>query len=114
MKDKTTKGVTKAKAKCKTAKCAEKPVKVAKRRIAFTYRAEPGLKVFLAGSFNNWDPSAKEMKESKKSGIYSATMLLAPGSYEYKFVINGTWCADPECSDWVQNDHGTLNSVKLV
>jgi hypothetical protein len=39
---------------------------------------------------------------------------LAPGTYQYKFVIDGTWCADPECADFVQNEHGTLNSVITV
>lgn len=85
-----------------------------KSRVTFTYRAEPGSSVYLAGSFNNWDPDAKPMVDKKKVGVYSASVMLAPGSYEYKFVIDGTWCADPECSDWVQNDHGTLNSVKHV
>ena len=85
-----------------------------KRRITFTYRADKGSKVYLAGSFNDWSPTAKEMTDKKKNGVYTAVVTLAPGSYEYKYVIDGTWCADPECADWVQNDHGTLNSVKHV
>jgi len=84
------------------------------RRVVFTVRAEPGSKVFLAGSFNNWDPTAKEMIDKKADGAFTATLQLPPGDYQYKFVIDGTWCADPECPDWLQNDHGTLNSVKRV
>ncbi|HRR33783.1 MAG TPA: glycogen-binding domain-containing protein [Kiritimatiellia bacterium] len=84
------------------------------QRVLFSVRAEPGSKVFLAGSFNNWDPTAKEMIDKKGDGVFTATLLLPPGEYQYKFVIDGTWCADPECPDWVQNDHGTLNSVKRV
>lgn len=84
------------------------------QRIAFSVRAEVGSKVFLAGSFNNWDPTAKEMVDKNGDGLYTTTLSLAPGTHEYKFVIDGTWCADPECADWVQNDHGTLNSVKHV
>ena len=41
-------------------------------------------------------------------------MKLAPGTYQYKFVIDGVWCADPENLDCVQNDLGTLNSVVTV
>jgi 1,4-alpha-glucan branching enzyme len=84
------------------------------QRVVFSVRAEVGSKVFLAGSFNNWNPTAKEMVDKNNDGNYAATLSLAPGSHQYKFVIDGTWCADPECADWVQNDHGTLNSVKHV
>ena len=41
-------------------------------------------------------------------------MFLAPGHYEYKYVVNGTWCVDPQCDDWRANDHGSLNSVLQV
>ncbi len=84
------------------------------QRVTFSVRAEPGSKVYLAGSFNNWDPTVKEMSDKKGEGIFTATLILPAGAHQYKFVIDGTWCADPECADWVQNDHGTLNSVKHV
>jgi 1,4-alpha-glucan branching enzyme len=84
------------------------------QRAAFSVHAEIGSKVFLAGSFNNWDPTAKEMADKKGDGTFTATVALPPGDHQYKFVIDGTWCADPECSEWVQNEHGTLNSVKHV
>lgn len=99
---------------------ATKAIAVAKKvapktqRVTFSVRAEVGSKVFLAGSFNDWNPTAKEMTDKKNEGVYSVALSLAPGTYQYKFVIDGTWCADPECADWVQNDLGTLNSVKHV
>ena len=84
------------------------------QRVIFSVRAEVGSKVFLAGDFNKWDPTAKEMSDKKGEGVYTATLNLPAGDHPYKFVIDGTWCADPECADWVQNDHGTLNSIKRV
>ena len=54
------------------------------------------------------------MAYKARSGIYTATVKLAPGSYQYKFVIDGTWCADPENVNAVPNDHGTFNSVVTV
>jgi len=94
-----------------TPKAAAKPIEKA---VTFTVRAEAGKTVYLAGSFNNWDPAGKKMSEKKGSGVYAASVKLAPGTYQYKFVIDGTWCADPENRDFVQNDHGTLNSVITV
>ncbi len=103
-------------AKTATCACAKKETapKAKATRVAFAVRAEIGSKVYLAGSFNNWDPTAKAMVDKNGTGEFTCGMNLAKGSYEYKFVINGTWCADPECTDWVQNNMGTLNSVKIV
>ncbi len=83
-------------------------------RVTFSVRAEVGSKVFLAGCFNGWDPTAKQMTDKDGTGVFACALNLPKGKYQYKFVINGTWCADPECTDWVQNDMGTLNSVKVV
>ena len=116
--------MTKAKAKTTPAKPVVKPAtkpaakkatpKPKTQRVAFSVRAEVGSKVFLAGTFNDWDPTAKELADKKGDGMFTATLLLAPGAHQYKFVIDGTWCADPENPEWIQNDHGTLNSVKHV
>jgi 5'-AMP-activated protein kinase regulatory beta subunit len=84
------------------------------RRVTFRVRADPGSTVFLAGDFNQWNPSAKPMRDAKGTGDYAVTLNLAPGAYEYKFVINGAWSVDPGCADWAPNNLGTLNSVRKV
>ena len=88
--------------------------KSAVKAVAFTIHGEKGRAVYLAGEFNNWDPTAKKMAYKARSGIYTATVKLAPGEYQYKFVIDGTWCADPENVNAVPNGHGTFNSVVSV
>jgi len=85
-----------------------------KRRITFTIQADPGAVVYLAGSFNNWDPQVKKMIDKRGDGNFAGTLMLAPGTYEYKFVINGTWCLDNKNCEWAQNNLGTLNSVLTV
>ena len=107
-----TKKTVKAVKAAPAAKAPAKKAPAAKKAVTFTLRAESGKKVFLAGSFNGWDPAAKPMAEKK--GVYSTSLRLEPGKYEYKFVVDGTWCADPECLDCVPNDQGTLNSVVTV
>ncbi len=94
---------------------ARKPAQPKSERKVITVQADPGSTVFLAGSFNNWDPSALPMTDKAGTGVYSATVTLAPGIYEYKFVINGVWTLDPDPDrDWTQNGLGTLNSVLRV
>ena len=98
--------VRKAAKKC----AAKKPAKPAAKTVKFTVHADKGKTVCLAGDFNKWSPSAKKM--AFKAGVYTATLKLEAGkSYQYKFVIDGTWCADPENANAVANDQGTFNSV---
>ena len=97
--------------KCCCAKAAAKP---AKKDVTFTFHGDKGLSVYVAGEFNNWDPTAKKMAYKAKEGLYEATLKLADGTYQYKFVVDGTWCADPENANSVANDQGTFNSVVEV
>ena len=82
-----------------------------KKPVTFTVHGEKGRSVYIAGEFNEWNPTAKKMAYKARAGIYTATVKLAPGSYQYKFVIDGMWCADPENVNAVANDCGTFNSV---
>jgi len=84
------------------------------KRVTFQVSATPKNAVFLAGSFNKWDPKRHQMKDIRDTGKYAITLMLAKGEYEYKFVINGNWIIDPECQNWVRNSLGTLNSVAKV
>ena len=99
--------VTKCAKKCVTKKSAVK--KAAAKNVTFTVHADKGKAVYVAGEFNKWNPTAKKM--AYKAGVYTAAVKLAAGTYQYKFVIDGTWCADPENVNAVANDQGTFNSV---
>ena len=91
-----------------------KKTTIRRKRVKFEVLAEPNSKVFLAGSFNAWSDTAKELKEKDGDGCYSGTLLLEPGEYEYKFVINGKWLIDSENPNFNQNKMGTLNSLVKV
>ena len=84
------------------------------KKVSLRMKAAPGSSVFVAGTFNNWNPSQIQLRDNPESGVYRATLMLARGCYEYKFVVNGEWHVDPNCSDMVRNAHGTLNSVMSV
>ena len=81
------------------------------RRVILSLTAASGKAVSVAGSFNDWDPEATRMTDSLESGRYQCTLMLAPGSYEYKFVIDGDWMLDDTNPNFAANDFGTLNSV---
>jgi 1,4-alpha-glucan branching enzyme len=97
--------------KCAAKKCETK--KPALKSITFTVHAEAGQDVRLAGSFTDWETKAKKMTFKKTNGVYSATVKLAPGEYQYKFIIGDKWTTDDQNAEFVPNDKGTFNS-KLV
>ena len=88
--------------------------KTAMKKVEFQLAVEPGSQVFVTGSFNNWNPTANPMKDNSGSGHCKAIVQVSSGTHEYKFVVNGVWTADPKCTEWVQNDCGSLNSVLHV
>jgi hypothetical protein len=64
--------------------------------IEFTYDNPSAGSVHLAGNFNNWNMNADPMVMDE-SGIWRTVVDLGPGTYEYKFVVNGSeWIADPD------------------
>ena len=108
------KGAAKKSATGKTCprKCAAK--KPALKSVTFTVHAEAGQNVRLAGSFTDWETKAKKMRFKKANGIYSATVKLAPGEYQYKFIIGDKWATDDQNTEFVPNDKGTFNSKLVV
>ena len=50
-------------------------------------------KVNLAGSFNAWNSG--ELFMLKDSTGWFLPYVLAPGNYEYKFIVDGNWIPDP-------------------
>ena len=85
--------------------------KFIKRRADFTVKAPVGSEVFLAGSFNDWNPESMPMVDKDGTGVFTRRCFLMAGRYEYKFVINGVWQIDDNNPDFVSNDMVSLNSV---
>ena len=50
--------------------------------------------VFVAGSFNGWHPSALPLQK-QTSGRWVVELVLEPGRYEYRFVVDGELTDDP-------------------
>jgi hypothetical protein len=70
-------------------------------------------RVCIAGSFNNWDRSATPLKHCGK-GRWVAELLLKPGRYEYRLVVDGKWNDDTFAQTRVGNPFGGLNCVLIV
>ncbi|MCS6919315.1 MAG: alpha amylase N-terminal ig-like domain-containing protein, partial [Fimbriimonadales bacterium] len=75
---------------------------------------QPAEKVYLAGSFNEWQPRATPMQPDAEKRVWTLTLQLPPGAHQYKFVVNGTdWRTDPNAPA-IDDGNGNLNSVVWV
>ncbi len=70
-------------------------------------------KVFLTGDFNCWDAAARRMIKAR-DGSFRARLELAPGIYEYKFIVDGEWIADSTAENHKKDPFGGLNSVVKI
>jgi hypothetical protein len=92
----------------------EDPAKDGKaRQVSFEHFSPDAGEVFLVGSFNNWDSKAAPLKKGR-GGKWTAELLLKPGHYEYRFVVDGRWQDDPRAARFVANPFGELNCVVEV
>ncbi len=81
-------------------------------RVEFAFDPPPGVeRVFLAGSFNGWDPGATPMSRGG-DGVFRVALPLDAGRWLYKFVIEGErWTADPGNPVREDDGHSGHNSV---
>lgn len=82
--------------------------------IVFTLTRADARDVSLAGTFNRWDPARHRLAGPDRDGRWTITLPLAPGRYEYQFVVNGAaWMPDPAAPS-VDDGLGGRNSVLTV
>ncbi|MFI5172841.1 MAG: glycogen-binding domain-containing protein [Chitinophagales bacterium] len=63
--------------------------------IVFKLDGYPDAKnVVLTGTFNGWNTS--ELRMTKTADGWQIPFVLAPGNYEYKFIVDGKWITDPD------------------
>ncbi len=62
-------------------------------KVDMTGQTVNGAGVHVAGSFQGWDPSATVLTD-EGNGIWSVTLNVNPGYYEYKFVNGAQWGND--------------------
>jgi 5'-AMP-activated protein kinase regulatory beta subunit len=85
----------------------------AKKAVNLELLAPQAGTVLVTGTFNAWSESATPMKKDK-NGSWKTTINLAPGTYEYKFVVDGHWQIDPANSKKTVNPYGSENSFLEV
>lgn len=79
----------------------------------FSITAPTAQSVQLVGDFTHWkDRPVNLHKES--GGTWRATVELEPGEHHYRFLVDGQWRDDPECTLRVPNPYGSQDAVRQV
>lgn len=81
--------------------------------VLFQYYNPAAKEVFVAGSFNGWEPFSMPMTK-EEGGTWANALVLRPGAYEYRLIVDGQWQDDPMSPRYVANPFGGLNSVVEV
>lgn len=78
----------------------------------FTVAASGAKAVTVVGDFSAWQPIA--LFDHDGDGVWSVTVALPPGRYEYAFVVDGRWVGqDPLAAEYVRT-FGEYVSVRYI
>jgi hypothetical protein len=81
--------------------------------VRFVFYAPDARVVAVAGSFNDWSPSAAPLARVE-NGAWTVTLTLPLGQHQYAFVVDGQrWVADP-AAPAVDDGFGRRNSIVAV
>jgi len=85
----------------------------AKIEQVFSFNAPAALSVLLVGDFTHWQKSPISMRKDER-GVWKAKVVLGAGTHHYRFLVDGEWRDDPECTLRVANPYGSHNSIRQV
>ena len=93
---------------------AHAPTTSSVRPIELAVMAPFARSVSVVGEFNNWRTDSHPL-QPKGGETWHITLELPPGTYQYKFVIDGRqWEEDANNPKRTMNEFGTFNSVLEV
>jgi len=80
--------------------------------VLFLMPAPGAQSVTVVGNFNDWDPTP--LSDDDGDGIWTASIPLSPGRYEYAFVVDGRWWGQDPLADEYVRSFGDYSSVRYV
>ena len=82
--------------------------------VIFSYYDPDARDVQIAGDFSDWKPLNSLQVKQGKEGVWRVKLALNPGSYQYKYIVDGQWKIDPNNHDVVTSEEGVSNSSLRV
>jgi len=79
--------------------------------VVFTLKAPYHAKVLIVGDFNGWSAEQGAMHYEREQQVWTRFLPLAPGRYNYRYIVDDAWMSDPSNPDQEDNAFGGKNSV---
>ena len=84
-------------------------------KVTFSIEAKDAKFAAVVGDFNNWNPKEGELSKLKNGTFKGLFEVQKDSTYEFKYLVDGTYINDPEADSYVYNDFaGSENSVVTV
>jgi len=93
------------------------PAEYPPREVVVRFRDANANDVRIAGDFNGWvpDKGVRSLIESEgQTRVWTKILRLPPGTYQYRYVVDGEWREDPENPELISSTVGGRNSVLVV
>ena len=87
------------------------------REVVVQYRDPAASDVRIAGDFNGWVPDKNVRSLVQAEGVervWTKILHLPPGTYHYRYVVDGEWREDPDNPQAEPGPVGGRNSVLVV
>jgi hypothetical protein len=87
------------------------------RELVLRFRDPAAHDVRIAGDFNGWVPDKDVRSRVQAEGterVWTKVLVLPPGTYHYRYVVDGEWREDPENPRFEPGPAGARNSVLVV
>jgi 1,4-alpha-glucan branching enzyme len=83
-------------------------------KVTFSVPAKEAKNVAVVGSFNEWNTEATELTKLKNGTFKGTVDLASDNSYEFRYVIDGSYINDEQADSYAWNDfaaaeNGILN-----
>ncbi|WP_418264037.1 isoamylase early set domain-containing protein [Flavobacterium faecale] len=84
-------------------------------KVTFSIEAKDAINVAVVGDFNNWNVEEGALNKLKNGTFKGVFELPKDASYEFKYVVDGTYVNDAEADSYKWNEFaGTENGVIAV
>ena len=85
----------------------------ARQRVSLRLFGYAARDVQIAGDFNDWTPDRGVITRATGDDV-EKILMLAPGTYQYRYIVDGVWQEDPSNPEQVPNFSGGFNSMLRV
>ena len=84
-------------------------------KVTFSVDARVAQTVAVVGDFNNWNATEGELSKLKNGTFKGVFDLPKDNSFEFKYLVDGTFVNEPEADSYRWNDYANAeNSVLEV